>query len=368
VVTAFVVEAYQRLEPNSQDETAQIPLRISQQLSDRSVPESTLSDFSPTARDVRVNVLWFLSLVLSLSAAVLGLICKQWLRQYQRDASVTPQEAIKIRRLRYGGYRQWKVLKLLELLPELLQTSVILFFVGVVDFVWGLHSTLAIILTGTIGLFLLLVSALTLAPSFYYSQTLDANSIFPCPYKSTWAHAFLRHLNAAGHILDLLRIVFLRHVLTRQRPPLRGRNWLVIERAVLEEMESPYYNCSHIYKAIKDLKETFRFNPPVVTQLFHCLQSPTFEIPSLIGRAHQSDCPIHGLRKEMPRSVINWWLLWDLFPTNKGHIPTGLELGLRALNDFCSVCHHPPDGSVVAPLTGVRSLLNDSTQTITHGS
>ncbi|PBL04238.1 hypothetical protein ARMGADRAFT_912592, partial [Armillaria gallica] len=48
--------------------------------------------FAPTSSDVAINVVWFSSLVLSLTAVLMALLVKQWLFHYTwtTDISLTP--------------------------------------------------------------------------------------------------------------------------------------------------------------------------------------------------------------------------------------------------------------------------------------
>ncbi|KAF8874934.1 hypothetical protein BD779DRAFT_1404884, partial [Infundibulicybe gibba] len=87
---------------------------------------------------VRINALWFLSLTSSLTAALVGILCKQWLRNYHQDTSKPPKEALAIRQLRYDSLLQCGIMDILSALPVLLGLGLILFFVGLADFLQGL--------------------------------------------------------------------------------------------------------------------------------------------------------------------------------------------------------------------------------------
>jgi hypothetical protein len=61
---------------------------ISQQLAallsnSTSAPSSTSqTDFVPDSYAIRVNIVWLLSLVLSLAAALFGIVIKGWMQEY----------------------------------------------------------------------------------------------------------------------------------------------------------------------------------------------------------------------------------------------------------------------------------------------
>ncbi|KAJ3755148.1 hypothetical protein EV360DRAFT_25870, partial [Lentinula raphanica] len=90
--------------------------------------------FSPTAGDIWVNGLWFISLAIALSVALFAVLAKQWLRQYMSIVTGTPRERAFIRQFRFGGLVAWKVQAIIGTLPVLLHLSLILFLVGLVAF------------------------------------------------------------------------------------------------------------------------------------------------------------------------------------------------------------------------------------------
>ncbi|KAF8869151.1 hypothetical protein BD779DRAFT_1458196 [Infundibulicybe gibba] len=160
VVTSFTIESYKWLQPNSQDVNNQILLNISAQLANQNIAASEASPpFSPSASSIRINVLWFLSLTFSLSAGLLGIVCKQWLRRYKRDASLPDEKNLALHQFRLEGFVGWGAVDILGALPLLLELGVVLFFIGLIDFLRGLNMKAAIpvtILTGVASPFSLL--------------------------------------------------------------------------------------------------------------------------------------------------------------------------------------------------------------------
>ncbi|KAF8867757.1 hypothetical protein BD779DRAFT_1809222 [Infundibulicybe gibba] len=121
VVTSFTIESYKLLQPDPQDATNQILLNISAQLAGQNVTASVPPLFSPSASSIRINIFWFLSLILSLGAGLLGIVCKQWLQRYKRDISLSsPKHDLALRQLRYDGFVQWGVVDIMGALPLLL--------------------------------------------------------------------------------------------------------------------------------------------------------------------------------------------------------------------------------------------------------
>ena len=66
--------------------------------------------FKPESKFIRINVLWFISLSLSLTTVLVGTLCMQWLREYRHYDSLTHRDALLLRQMRYEGLLRWKVL------------------------------------------------------------------------------------------------------------------------------------------------------------------------------------------------------------------------------------------------------------------
>ena len=99
-VTAFCIESFQALSQSSADTTNIFLLVISQQLANSSAPVASMSmvdGFTAKASDVQINVLYFISLALALSVSSVCILGKQWIREYQKDLSVSPCDAIRVR-------------------------------------------------------------------------------------------------------------------------------------------------------------------------------------------------------------------------------------------------------------------------------
>lgn len=193
VVTAFVIESYQQL---SQDPTDLNNWLLQQLLIEthnannqnpaaRNNTLPPLPAFSPSGTDIRVNVVWFMSLALSLATVLIGILCTQWIREYERDPPLDPKEAIALRQLRYEGLIAWKVPKILSILPVLLHSSLVLFFAGLIDLLWSLNLTVAIFVTIISGVLLVFIVSTTVLPTIQMLLVKDVRLRIPqCPYKS----------------------------------------------------------------------------------------------------------------------------------------------------------------------------------------
>jgi len=85
-VAAFIIDGYKYLIRNSSDTTNQLLAQISQQLSATATgsappPSFSLPTFHVPAPMLRVNILWFLSLFLSVTCALGATLVQQWARR-----------------------------------------------------------------------------------------------------------------------------------------------------------------------------------------------------------------------------------------------------------------------------------------------
>ena len=133
-----------------------------------SLPESTNLHI-PTSVST-INTLWFLSLVLSLTAALFGILAKQWCREYLRWHSVTlpPRDNVLLRQMRYEAWQEWHVPSYIAAVPALLEIALILFLVGLFLFV-PMYSdrTFTSVVSAANGSTLAGFVVLTLLPVFY---------------------------------------------------------------------------------------------------------------------------------------------------------------------------------------------------------
>uniref|UniRef100_A0A0W0FT88 DUF6535 domain-containing protein n=1 Tax=Moniliophthora roreri TaxID=221103 RepID=A0A0W0FT88_MONRR len=84
------------------------------------------SSFKADSSSIRINCFWFFSLMFSLPAALLGLLCRQWLRGHQRDARTsTPAEELVLRRLLGDSLEKYDVSLFLSALSVLLEVTLL---------------------------------------------------------------------------------------------------------------------------------------------------------------------------------------------------------------------------------------------------
>ncbi|KAH9173277.1 hypothetical protein EDB89DRAFT_2095042, partial [Lactarius sanguifluus] len=182
-VAAFLIESYKKLSPDSGDTTNALLTQISQQLVNisngtplTSVTAQGSQPFTPTASAVRVNVMWFLSLVLSLSSGLSAALVREWARRYQEIAQRrgAPHKRARWRTYIFDGLKRFKMARAIEAIPALLHLSIFLFFAGLVDFLIPINTTVAYFTLGWIAPFAVAYAILTILPGQYLN----------CPYRT----------------------------------------------------------------------------------------------------------------------------------------------------------------------------------------
>ena len=148
--------------------------------------------FSPPRWAVIVNIVWFTSVSLSLIAALAGILCMQWLREFRRETNLSAKDKLSLRQLRFDGLQRWHVPTIMTALPVMLQFALLLFFAGLLQFMWNLHEGLAISLLIVLGPVIVFYFASTIAPAaqFWYGEQWFMGP--QCPYKSPQAWVVLK--------------------------------------------------------------------------------------------------------------------------------------------------------------------------------
>ena len=100
--------------------------------------------FSPPNHAIWVNALWFLSLAISLTCALLATLLQQWARRYLKitQSRYSPHKRARIRAFFAEGVEKCLLPWTVDALPTLLHISLFLFFAGLVVFLCNLNLTI----------------------------------------------------------------------------------------------------------------------------------------------------------------------------------------------------------------------------------
>ncbi|KAF8144896.1 hypothetical protein K438DRAFT_1690661 [Mycena galopus ATCC 62051] len=190
-LTAFIIESYKTLAPSSGDSAVQLLAHISHQLAaaanGSTVPAAAPSSpFSPPATSLICNGLWFISLSLSLTCALIATLVEQWARDFlhRADKRSSPVIRARIFSYLYYGLKRFSMHTIVDIIPLILHASLAFFFAGFVPFLLPINIAIAglavVILAVVVGVYL----SLTLLPILH----LD------CPYRTPLTNACWRGL------------------------------------------------------------------------------------------------------------------------------------------------------------------------------
>jgi len=219
VLTGFIVAYYVLLQKPQPDASAQALIIISSQLVAISgqlntfangalhlnvtqpiIPSAaTLTPASPTSRTtISTCTLWFMALVCSIGAASIGITVSQWLQHHGDKTTSTSQQSVRIWYFRDRGFVEWRVQGIINILPLLLQLSVALFLIGLIQLLFSMNIIVASIVTVLVAALLAFSIGTALIPAF----------VPKCPYKSPqawWCFLIMRWVMKHLESLPVIR-------------------------------------------------------------------------------------------------------------------------------------------------------------------
>ncbi|KAJ7470178.1 hypothetical protein B0H11DRAFT_1991106 [Mycena galericulata] len=149
ILTAFLIESYKTLSLDQGAATIALLTQISRQLDPSSGPSFALNGTSPaitpSSAALACNTLWFLSLGLSLSCALIATLVEQWARDFIQRTEMRPSPIVRARIFSYlyFGLQRFGMHTMVEFIPLLLQISLLLFLAGLVAFLAALLALLS---------------------------------------------------------------------------------------------------------------------------------------------------------------------------------------------------------------------------------
>ncbi|QRV99701.1 E3 ubiquitin-protein ligase listerin [Ceratobasidium sp. AG-Ba] len=180
ILTAFLIESKKLLQLDAQDASygLQLLMAQSQYRMERGLPPvgsdslPTRPNFVVSASARFINGLWFTSLGLSLSAALVAMLGKEWLTAFLASRPRTAHSHVLMRQARLEGLEDWWALHIIALLPSLLHMSLLLFSIGLVVYLWTLDSAIAAVLASIVAI-----------TTLFYLITAVLGAIFDyCPF------------------------------------------------------------------------------------------------------------------------------------------------------------------------------------------
>ena len=128
--------------------------------------------FSPPTYAIWTNSLWFLSLVISLTCALLATLLQQWARRYLKVTQTRSSlhKRARIRSFFAEGVKKSHIAWIVEALPTLVHISLFLFFAGLVVFVWNVNLTMFKVVLSWISVCTVLYGFITIVPIFQHDS------------------------------------------------------------------------------------------------------------------------------------------------------------------------------------------------------
>ncbi|KAF8268148.1 hypothetical protein EI94DRAFT_1213298 [Lactarius quietus] len=194
IIATFISISLPQLSPDPNAPTVALLTQLVN-ISSGAPVEVQNTPFKAPASIVRVNVMWFLSLILSLSCALLATLMQQWARRYMNYAQhrSAPRKQARIRAYMFKGVEKFWMSQAVEAMPFLLHTSVFLFFAGLIEFLFTISNAVARSTLGCVVFFASIYAILTLLPNLYIN----------CPYRTPLSvfTYFSLQLSASGLLL-----------------------------------------------------------------------------------------------------------------------------------------------------------------------
>jgi hypothetical protein len=179
IIATFITISLPQLSPDPNAQTVALLTQLVNISAETAKISATLPSnppFKAPASIVRVNVMWFLSLILSLSCALLATLMQQWARRYMDYAQHgdAPRKQARIRAYMFEGVKNFRMSQAVEAMPFLLHTSVFLFFAGLIEFLFTINNAVARYTLGCVVFFASIYAILTLVPNWRLN----------CPYRT----------------------------------------------------------------------------------------------------------------------------------------------------------------------------------------
>ena len=191
ILAAFITESQKSLTPDPSDEiayygrqTVVLLAQISAQLAASGSPAPSTVLFPPAFpefhaenSDVRVNIYWFMSLVLSLSAALGATLVQYWAREQLQSVQEYdhPLKRARVRQFLDEGAGKWHMDFVVHLVPALIHISLFVFFLGLAESLFNINVATATTTTILIGISALCYLFNIIAP------IMDAQSPYQSP-------------------------------------------------------------------------------------------------------------------------------------------------------------------------------------------
>ena len=187
VSSAFVIDVNSSLRPDPNQESAALLRPILLTLNQSAIPGETPAvpptQENPPSEIVIATCLMYASLLISLLAALVAMLGKQWLNRHLRNSGGSMIERCGDRQRKCDGLEKWPFHFFVESLLVMLQVALLFLACGLCRYMWSVNAWVAYTLIGLTGLGI----------AFYVVIVIAGMSSYACPFQ-TPASAALRGL------------------------------------------------------------------------------------------------------------------------------------------------------------------------------
>ena len=178
VSSAFVIDIQSKLEPDPNEQSAALLRAILFALNQSALPAETATippiQEDPPGEVVTASGLMYASLLISLLAAFVAMLGKQWLNRYLRNTGGSMMERCGDRQRKCEGLEKWPLHLFVESLPVMLQVSLLLLACGLCQHMWSIDTSIAYIL----------IALTAFGISLYLGIVVAGTSSYECPFQT----------------------------------------------------------------------------------------------------------------------------------------------------------------------------------------
>ena len=178
VSSAFIIDVHSNLQPDPNEQSAALLQAILLALNQPAIPGETPTvppiQEDPASEIVTATCLMYASLLISLLAAFIAMLGKQWLNRYLRHSGGSMIERCADRQQKRDGLKKWPLHPLIESLPLMLQAALLLLACGLCRYMWSINTSVAYTLIGLTALGVI----------FFIGIVIAGISSYACPFQT----------------------------------------------------------------------------------------------------------------------------------------------------------------------------------------
>ena len=186
VSSAFVIDVRSNLQSDPNTQSAALLRAILLTLNQSAIPDETPvippAQEDPPGSIVAVTSLMYASLLISLLAAFVAMLGKQWLNRYLRNSGGSMIERCGDRQRKCDGLEKWPLHFFVESLPVMLQVALLLLACGLCQHMWSINTFVAYTLISLTGVGVV----------FYVAIVIAGTSSYACPFQTPVSIALRR--------------------------------------------------------------------------------------------------------------------------------------------------------------------------------